>query len=121
MDDARHHGHAKALPGARAGKKGHRSRPAYHTVAAAAEDWLKRQVRAKGFRTVRERERIVERHIIPSLGSRAMSDVRRDDLTAMLDRIEDESGAPMADAVLRILRSYRSVAPSDATKTISRH
>ena len=39
-----------------------------HSVAAAAEDWLKRQVRAKGFRTVRERERIVEGHIIPSLG-----------------------------------------------------
>ena len=73
-----------------------------HTVASAAEDWLKRQVRAKGFRTLRERERIVERHIIPSPGSRAMSDVRKDDLTAMLDRIEDESGAPMADAVLRI-------------------
>jgi integrase len=73
-----------------------------HTVAAAAEDWLKRQVRAKGFRTVRERERIVERHIIPALGSRSMSDVRRDDLTGMLDRIEDDSGAPMADAVLRI-------------------
>jgi len=72
------------------------------TVAAAAEDWLKRRVRAGGFRTVRERGRIVERHIIPALGSRAMSDVRRDHLTAMLDRIEDESGAPMADAVLRI-------------------
>jgi integrase len=76
-----------------------------HSVASAAEDWLRRQVRAKGFRTVRERERIVERHIIPSLGSRAMSDVRKDDLTAMLDRIEDESGAPMADAVLRIFRA----------------
>jgi integrase len=73
-----------------------------HTVAAAAEDWLKRRVRAGGFRTARERERIVERHIVPALGSRAMSDVRRDDLTGMLDHIEDENGAPMADAVLRV-------------------
>jgi integrase len=71
------------------------------TVEGAAEDWLRRQVRAKGFRTAGERERIVERYIVPALGSRAMSEVRRDDVTFMLDRIQDESGAPMADAVLR--------------------
>jgi integrase len=69
------------------------------TVAEVARNWLMRRVRASGFRTARERERIVEKYIIPPLGSRAMSEVRRDDITAMLDRIE---GASMADSVLAI-------------------
>jgi integrase len=72
------------------------------TVASVAEDWLKRVVRAKGFRTLRERERIIERHILSALGSRAISDVRRSDITTLLDRIEDESGAATADSVLKV-------------------
>lgn len=90
------------------------------SVAAVAEDWLKRQVRAKGFRTVRERERIVEGYIVPALGSRAMSDVRRDDLTAMLDRIEDESGAAMADAVLKS-SGLSPTGITNAMRTTTRH
>jgi integrase len=73
-----------------------------HSVAEAAEAYLGLQVRAKGFRTLREKERIIEKHIIPSLGPRPISEVRKDALTAMLDRIVEESGAPMADAVLRV-------------------
>ena len=69
------------------------------TVAGVAKEWLERRVR--GLRTARERERIVDVYIVPHLGSRPMADVRRDDLTRMLDRIEDESGAAMSDAVLK--------------------
>jgi integrase len=58
-----------------------------------------RRVRAGGFRTRRERERIVEKYIVPALGSRAMSGVRRDDVTEMLDQI---ASASMADQVLAI-------------------
>ena len=64
-----------------------RRRAPSQSVAAAAEDWLKRRVLAGGFRTLRERERVVEGYILPALGSRAMADVRRDDLTELLDRI----------------------------------
>jgi integrase len=76
--------------------------PGGPTVADVAEEWLERRVRRGGFRTVRERERIVERYVAPCLGSRGIADVRRADITSMLDRIEDENGAPMADAVLRV-------------------
>jgi hypothetical protein len=71
-------------------------------VAEVAEQWLERRVRRGAFRTVRERERIVARYVVPYLGSRAITEVRRADIAGMLDRIEDENGAPMADAVLRI-------------------
>ena len=76
------------------------------TVAEVAEQWLERRVRRGAFRTVRERERIVDRYIVPHLGSRPIMEIRRADIAGMLDRIEDENGAPMADAVLRIFSAF---------------
>jgi integrase len=70
------------------------------TVASIAKGWLQR--RAKGLRTIRERQRIVDMYIVPHVGDRAMADVRRDDISHMLDRIEDENGPAMADAVLKV-------------------
>ena len=53
-------------------------------------------------RTARERERIVEKNIVPAIGNIVMSDLRLEDINAMLDPIEEQSGAPMRDQVLRV-------------------
>jgi integrase len=79
------------------------SEPAKVTVADIAERWLDRHVR--GHRTARERSRIVSRYIAPHIGNRALADVRRKDVAALLDRIEDQSGRQMADSVLKTFRA----------------
>ena len=79
------------------------SEPAKPTVRAVAEEWLERHVR--GQRTERERGRIISRYIVPQIGDRVFADVRRKDIAELLDRIEDESGRPMADGVLKTFRA----------------
>jgi integrase len=75
-------------------------RSAGATVATASREWVKRKL--KGKRTAKERERIVEKNILPAIGQLVMADVRLEDIKAMLDPIEDHSGAPMRDQVLRV-------------------
>jgi integrase len=53
-------------------------------------------------RTARERERIVEKNIIPVIGHIVMADLRLEDINAMLDPIEEQKGAQMRDQVLRV-------------------
>jgi integrase len=74
------------------------------TVKAVADQWLDRHVRKNGFRTRYEMERIVSTYIVPHLGGRDITGVRRNDIAELLDRVEDNSGAPTADAVLKIFR-----------------
>lgn len=69
-------------------------------VREASHDWIR--LKLKGMRTARERERIVEKNIIPAIGHIVMSDLRLEDINAMLDPIEEQSGAPMRDHVLRV-------------------
>jgi integrase len=75
-------------------------RSAGKTVSEVAREWVKWKL--KGRRTARERERIVERNVLPAIGHLVMADIRLEDLNAMLDPIEDQSGAPMRDQVLRV-------------------
>jgi hypothetical protein len=67
-------------------------------VTEVAEAWLERHVRGNKLRTERERGRIISRYIVPRIGDRIFAEVRRKDIAELLDRIEDESGKPMADA-----------------------
>jgi integrase len=75
------------------------------TVQAVAELWLERHVRKNGFRTAHESERIVAKYIVPAFGDRPIAEVRRKDVAALLDRIEDENGRSMADTVLKVYRA----------------
>jgi integrase len=70
-----------------------------------AENWLQRHVRAKGLRTEPEIARILKKYIYPVLQDRDFEGIRRSDVTALLDRVEDESGPRQADTVLTVLRS----------------
>jgi len=90
----------QARDGARRIRSG---RAAGATVASISKEWLDRH--ARGLRTFQERKRIVASYIVPHVGSRAMADVRGSDITAVLDKIEDENGPAMADAVMRVFRA----------------
>jgi integrase len=81
------------------------SESAKPTVSDVADQWLERHVRSNKQRTERERGRIVSRYLVPSIGDQVFADVRRKDIAELLDRIEDESGKPMADGVLNTFRA----------------
>jgi integrase len=81
------------------------SESAKPTVRDVADQWLERHVRSNKQRTERERGRIISRYIVPRIGDQVFADVRRKDIAELLDRIEDESGKPMADGVLNTFRA----------------
>jgi integrase len=69
-----------------------------------AEDWLKRHVVKEKLRTKVEIERCLRIYVLPHLGERSFTDIRRSDITALLDHIEDKHGSRQADIVLGIVR-----------------
>jgi integrase len=77
-------------------------RPA--TFQDVAEQWLKRHVRAKGLRSEGEVTRLLQAHVYPAWKGRAFLGIRRSDVSALLDEVEDDHGARQADYVLAIVR-----------------
>jgi integrase len=69
-----------------------------------AERWLQRHVRAKGLRSEGEVARLLKAHVESAWGNRAFLDIRRSDVAALLDHVEDNHGARQADYVLAIVR-----------------
>jgi len=74
------------------------------TFEDIAEQWLKRHVRAKGLRSEYEVARLLRAHVYPAWDGRAFLAVRRSDVAALLDEVEDDHGARQADYVLAIVR-----------------
>jgi integrase len=74
------------------------------TFEDIAERWLKRHVRAKGLRSEGEVVRLLQAHIYPAWKDCAFLDIRRSDVAALLDEVEDDHGARQADYVLAIVR-----------------
>jgi integrase len=72
------------------------------TLKAIVDEYL---VRESGrLRTIAERRKSLQRHVLPRIGDRQIGDISRTDIVRLLDRIADKSGAPMADHVLAYLR-----------------
>ena len=71
---------------------------------AVAENYLKRHVRAKGLRSRSEIERILETQVYPVWKDREFTSIRRGDVAALLDRLQDASGPSAADHALAIVR-----------------
>ena len=80
-------------------------KPAPDSFKFVAENWLQRHVRARGLRSAGEIERVLRKHVFPSLGERQFTAVRRGDIALLLDRIEDGHGSRIADIVLAHIRS----------------
>jgi integrase len=71
---------------------------------AVAELWLKRYVRAKGLLSESEIRQRLEKHIYPRWQGRPFVSIRRADVAALLDAVEDGFGPRAADHVLEIIR-----------------
>ena len=75
-----------------------------NTVNAVLESFLARYVRAQDLRTADEIERTFKVYVRPPLGNKSVYDLRRRDVVELLDQIEDNNGAAMADRTLACLR-----------------
>ena len=65
-----------------------------------AEEWFKRHVEGKGLRSAPHTRLYLNRHILPAWAGREFTSIRRGDVTALLDAVEDASGPVAADKVL---------------------
>jgi integrase len=73
------------------------------TLRAVCENYFMRV--GKNLRTVGERQNALTRLVYPVLGTKPINEIKRSDITKLLDRIEDNNGPVMADRTLAYLRS----------------
>jgi integrase len=78
------------------------SKASKNTVRAVCERYLLRE--GGKLRTTAKRQANLERLVYPILGGKQIDDIKRSDINALLDDIEDQRGAAMADQILATLR-----------------
>jgi integrase len=81
------------------------SRAGPQSFEAVAELWLERHVEAKGLRTALQIRQYLNLHILTEWKSRDFEAIRRSDVAALLDKIQDSSGPVAADKVLAHISS----------------
>jgi integrase len=86
-------------------KDGKDSNETTPTLKDVAEEWLERHVRGNNLRSERERARILSRYVLPYIGDRIFTEIRRKDVAELLDRVQDGAGKHMADGVLKTFRA----------------
>ena len=74
------------------------------TFKDVSDNFMKRYVEANGLRSKREIARTLNKYILPRWQDRKICDIRRSDVTALLDKVEDDHGARQADMVLAVVR-----------------
>jgi integrase len=105
IDDAREQARA-AIKRIKAGLSAFQPAPVKpDTFKAVAENWLKRHVAAKKLRSAREIKRVLEKYVYPQWQDRDFIGIRRSDISALLDHIEDTNGSRQADLALAHMRS----------------
>lgn len=75
------------------------------TFKKIGEEWFKRRVEKRGLRSAYYLRRHLEVHIYPKWATRKFREIRRSEVTTLLDYIADHHGQHQADAVLATLRS----------------
>jgi integrase len=75
------------------------------TFAAVADQWLKRHVEASGLRSEREIRRYLDKWILPAWSGRDFVNIRRQDVAALLDHVQDTAGPVAADSALKRISS----------------
>jgi integrase len=73
-----------------------------NTLKAICEEYIKHN--GKNLRNVGWREQVLKRLVYPELGAKQIGDIQRPDIVRLLDKIEDENGATMADQTLAVVR-----------------
>jgi integrase len=74
------------------------------TFGEIAAQWLKRYVVPNKLRSDYEIKRILAVYVLPRFQDVPMQAIRRGDVTALLDDVEDEHGARQSDAALGVVR-----------------
>lgn len=69
-----------------------------------AEDFVRRHVEAHNLRSQAEIVRCLNKYILPHWGHKSFRELKRGDVSALLDQIEDDHGARQADICLAIIR-----------------
>lgn len=104
LDDVR----AKAREGIRRLKAGQDAFPPppakAETFGAVAANYLTLHVEANGLRSRPEIERCLKKYVLPLWRNREFEDIRRSDVTRLLDGVVKDHGARQADYVLAIVR-----------------
>jgi integrase len=80
------------------------SQRASGSFRTVADSFLKRHVAANGLRSQPETERCLAKYVYPAWQHRPLHEIKRGDVAALLDAIEDRHGARQADVVLAIVR-----------------
>jgi integrase len=75
------------------------------TLGVVIDRWLKRHVDAKGLRSRAKIIDLLDRHVGSEFRAREFTSIRRSDVVALLDEVEDDHSPLQADAVLTIVRS----------------
>jgi integrase len=78
------------------------------TFAQVSKLWLERHVSAKGLRSSDDIKRLLNKHLLPAWGGREFESIKRGDITKLLDKVEDQSGARSSDYVLSIISGIAS-------------
>jgi integrase len=76
------------------------------TFQSIAEDYVQRE--RKSVRSMRNREATLRTHVFPTLGPRAIGEIKRSDIIRLLNKIEDRYGPSAADNALRVIRRVMS-------------
>jgi integrase len=69
-----------------------------------AKEWFKRHVVKRGLRSAGELDRFMKQHLYDHWAGRDLTSIKRADVAALLDHIEDEHGARQADYALAVVR-----------------
>lgn len=70
------------------------------SVGDVIETYFKRHAEPRGLRTVDEKRRLLEQHVLPRWRDRPFVEVGRSDIARLCDVVEDDHGAWVADSVL---------------------
>jgi integrase len=79
--------------------------PRAEPFGAVVANWKTRHVERNGLRSADEIVRLLDRHVLPVWRDRELISIRRSDIAALLDTVEDKHGARQADYVLNVVRS----------------
>jgi integrase len=79
--------------------------PRGETLGVVIDRWLKRYVEKNGLRSRDKIIYLLDRHVSAEFRAREFTAIRRSDIAALLDEIEDDHSSRQADAVLTIIRS----------------
>src|SRR5262245_64232554 len=78
------------------------------TFDSVIAEWRKRYVAAKQLRTGDKMLSHLDRNVSVELRSRVFTEIHREDITALLDKVEEQSGAAQADKLLNAIGSIMS-------------